>query len=200
MDYADSEPYENDSKLDVKETIINMPEVVLIEEPLEQLINKRKRNNSPQKKRRRRKRIHKYGIKRTASPDYNTEVLSKDQTLPRYKASEYQCLGCKQKFSYFDAIQRHIKIRQCLDFSLKKNRRTCDFCVKIFCKQNSHNYETHLSLQHPEYKPQKCTECSQTFLKHFELKAHLAMHLYTNDNQCLACCKYFRTLSTSFCS
>jgi hypothetical protein len=196
MDCDNAEPDVNNCEVNVKEPIINMPEVV-IKEPLQRLINKRTKKHSKSGYRQRTKpTAYSVGFKRTASPDYNAELLGKDQTVPRYRPAEYECLVCDKKFSYFDAIQQHRKIRICRSWKLEKHWRDCAFCKKKI-NSTSISYEEHLSLQHPEYKPQKCIECSATFLNHFELKDHLDVHLYGKDNQCLGCSKYFRKLLTS---
>jgi hypothetical protein len=65
--------------------------------------------------------------------------------------------------------------------------RDCKMCGEVNCE----DFEAHVAIVHPEYRPQECLSCGATFINHKELKQHLLTHLSAERFQCMACASNF---------
>jgi hypothetical protein len=65
--------------------------------------------------------------------------------------------------------------------------RDCKMCGEVECE----DFEGHVAVAHPEYRPQQCLSCDATFINHKELKQHLLTHMAAERYQCMACASNF---------
>jgi hypothetical protein len=97
----------------------------------------------------------------------------------------YYCIFCDEKFEYLSELQFHRRKRH----SLKQYRlrKKCLLCSKT----ELNNYEEHMQETHPEFQPNKCVLCPQTYQNYQDLKAHMNMHATGYTYKCQDCSSYF---------
>lgn len=73
---------------------------------------------------------------------------------------------------------------------VKKSRFKCQYCSKLF--QERSDCLVHISKQHVEQRPHRCTLCDATFKKERSLKYHIRHHNGERRYKCTFCDKAFK--------
>ncbi|XP_045519131.1 zinc finger protein 708-like [Pieris brassicae] len=120
--------------------------------------------------------------------DHYTSVHNKQNVL-------YQCPDCSREFLTSGALRRHKHYRH------KKNRITCDICLKSYVTK--YYLRKHIQLQHSGDNSfskwqesrcnYKCEECGKAFSAPSQLKNHMIKHSDTRSFYCVECNKTFKT-------
>ncbi|XP_047519216.1 zinc finger protein 583-like isoform X8 [Pieris napi] len=113
--------------------------------------------------------------------DHYTSVHNKQNVT-------YQCPDCSREFLTHGALRRHKYYRH------KKNRITCDICLKSYVTK--YYLRTHIQLQHSgdnQWQESrckyKCDECGKAFSSPSQLKHHMIKHSDTRSFYCVECNK-----------
>ncbi|XP_047519212.1 GDNF-inducible zinc finger protein 1-like isoform X5 [Pieris napi] len=120
--------------------------------------------------------------------DHYTSVHNKQNVT-------YQCPDCSREFLTSGALRRHKHYRH------KKNRITCDICLKSYVTK--YYLRKHIQLQHSGDNSfskwqesrcnYKCEECGKAFSAPSQLKNHMIKHSDTRSFYCVECNKTFKT-------
>jgi hypothetical protein len=94
---------------------------------------------------------------------------------------DYYCIFCDKSFTDLVSLQYHRrKKHNSKQYRLKKK---CLLCPQ----EDLDSYEKHLEIVHPEFQPNKCKQCPQSFQNYRDLKTHTNAHFSGNKFQCFGC-------------
>ena len=94
---------------------------------------------------------------------YNPRDIKRHVEVIHLKEKNYQCEYCEEKFSYFEYMKKHIKVRH-LGLGEK-----CEICNKSVMDMS-----THLRQHSNNSKKFKCEHCEKNFSQKSNLKKHVA--------------------------
>jgi hypothetical protein len=102
----------------------------------------------------------------------------------------YYCIFCDKKYENLVELQYHRRKKH--NSKQYRLRKKCLLCSKESMQQ----YEEHLVEFHPEFQPNKCVLCPQTYQNYRELKTHMNMHVTGHKFKCFGCglfCSKFKS-------
>ncbi|XP_046611640.1 uncharacterized protein LOC124301044 isoform X1 [Neodiprion virginianus] len=141
-----------------------------------------------------------------------SEVSQKKK--PKSNVKKYNCDVCKKSFSKGYNYRQHIgthfadqqkfKCKECgtlfawkstLNKHMASHRAggqqkfVCEICPKVYTTLSQVN--EHVKRDHLKERNHKCTHCSKTFFKKFDLKTHTRTHTKERPYECRICYKSF---------
>jgi hypothetical protein len=110
----------------------------------------------------------------------NSDTEVKLESTPADEG-DYYCVICDKNFTDLVSLQYHRRKKH-----NSKQYRTKKKC--LLCPQEDlDNYERHLEICHPDFQPNKCKQCPQSFQNYRDLKTHTNAHFTGNKFQCFGC-------------
>ncbi|XP_059478841.1 zinc finger protein 888-like isoform X1 [Neocloeon triangulifer] len=101
----------------------------------------------------------------------------------REKHNKYFCDKCKESFDERSALEEHIPMLH------DQYAVACNECDEVF--RSVITLENHTKAFHLNQSTFTCPVCNRLFFSTSKLKAHMHLHLASNDHQCASCGKLF---------
>jgi hypothetical protein len=122
------------------------------------------------------KRISKTAVLKSLDSQSDEEKVSID-----FVTAKFVCMFCDVPAKNYAHLIKH-----------RQNHgnfvhRDCKMCGEVNCE----DFEAHVAVVHPEYRPQQCLSCDAVFINHKDLKQHLQTHMKAVQYKCMTCASIF---------
>jgi hypothetical protein len=153
-----------DTNLAIKTEIDEKPE----------MLTRLRKGKTPRKppKKRTPKKISKVAVLKSLPSTSDEERVSID-----FVTAKFMCMFCDVPAKNYAHLIKHRQNHA--NFV----QRDCKMCGEVNCE----DFEAHVAVVHPNYRPQQCLSCDANFINHKELKQHLQTHMKAESFQCMAC-------------